>query len=166
MRINVPGQRRADSKFDALAALAVVAVTCSDVLVAATRVTLAALTVKLQREIRGQVLVILRRRSNLKRRRAPAVSRQRQHINLGHGNTLAKHARVGEYTAILDNKIMARENQISRRLALTSACVNVTADQMRALLRNQLTTVRGLAGQRGRRGQVADQRSAGDGVCV
>ena len=100
MWINVPGQRRAYSKFDALA-LAVVAVTCS------ARVTLA---VKLQREIRGQVLVILRRRSNLKRRHAPAVGRQRQHVNLGHRNTLAKHARVGKHTAILDNKIMAREN--------------------------------------------------------
>ena len=152
MRINVPGQWRADSKFDALAArvtLAVVAATCGGALVAA-------LTIKLQREIRGQVLVILRRRSNLKRRRAPAVSRQRQHVNLGHRNTLAKHARVGEHTAILDNKIMARENQIGRRLALTCTGVNVTADQMRALLRNQLTTVRGLAGQRWRRGQVAD----------
>ena len=112
------------------------------------------------------MLVILRRRSNLKRRRAPAVSRQRQHVNLGHGNTLAKHARVGEHTAILDNKIMARENQIGRRLALTSTGINVAADQMRALLRNQLTTVRGLAGQRGRCGQVADQRGAGDGVRV
>ena len=158
MRINVPGQRRADCKFDALA-LAVVPVTCGGALVAA-------LTVKLQREIRGQVLVILRRWSNLKRRRAPAVSRQRQHVNLGHGNTLAKHARVGEHTAILDNKIMARENQIGRRLALTCTGVNVAADQMRALLRNQLTTVRGLAGQRGRRGQVADQRGAGDGVRI
>ena len=85
MRVNVPGQERADSKFDALA---VVAVTCGNVLVAA-------LAVKLQREVRGQVLVILRCRSNLKRRRAPAVSRQRQHVNLGHGNTLAKHARIG-----------------------------------------------------------------------
>ena len=156
MWVNEPGQRRADCKFDAFA---VVAVTCGGVLVAT-------LTVKLQREIRGQVLVILRCRSNLKRRRAPAVSRQRQHVNLGHGNTLAKHARVSEHTAILDNKIMARENQIGRRLALTSAGVNVAADQMRALLRNQLTTVRGLAGQRGRRGQVADQRGAGDCVRV
>ena len=112
------------------------------------------------------MLVILRRRSNLKRRRAPAVSRQRQHVNLGHGNTLAKHARVGEHTAILDNKIMARENQIGRRLALTSARINVAADQTRTLLCNQLTTIRGLAGQRGRRGQVADQRSAGNGVRI
>ena len=158
MRINVPGQGRADCKFVVLT-LTVVAVTCSGVLVAT-------LTVKLQREIRGQMLVILRRRSNLKRRRAPAVSRQRQHVNLGHGNTLAKHARVSEHPAILDNKIMARENQIGRRLALTCTCVNVTADQMRALLRNQLTTVRRLAGQRGRCGQVADQRGAGDGVRV
>ena len=116
MWINVPGQGRADCKFDAHA-LAVVAATCDVVLVAATCGAHSAhvtLTVKLQREIRGQVLVILRRRSNLKRRRAPAVSRQRQHVNLGHGNTLAKHARVGEHTAILDNKIMARENQIGR----------------------------------------------------
>ena len=158
MRINEPGQGRADCKLDALA-FAVVAVTCGGVLVAT-------LAVKLQREVRGQVLVILRRRSNLKRRRAPAVSRQRQHVNLGHRNTLAKHARVGEHTAILDNKIMARENQIGRRLALTCTGVNVAADQARALLRNQLTTVRGLAGQRGRRGQVADQRSAGNGVRI
>ena len=106
MWVNVPGQGRANCKFDALA-LAVVAVTCGGVLVAT-------LTVKLQREIRGQVLVILWCRRNLKRRRAPAVSRQLQHVNLGHGNTLAKHARVGEHTAILDNKIMARENQIGR----------------------------------------------------
>ena len=112
------------------------------------------------------MLVILRRRSNLKRRRAPAVSRQRQHVNLGHGNALAKHARIGEHTAILDNKIMARENQISRRLALTCTGVHVAADQTRALLRNQLTTVCGLAGQRRRRGQVADQRCAGDGVRI
>ena len=162
MRINVPGQRRANRKFDALdaiTALAVVAATCG------TRITLA-LAIKLQREIRGQVLVILRRWSNLKRRRAPAVSRQRQHVNLGHRNTLAKHARVGEHTAILDNKIMARENQISRRLALTCACIHVAADQTRALLRNQLTTVRGLAGQRGRRGQVANHRGTGNGVRV
>ena len=124
MRINVPGQGRADCKL----------------------VVVPTLAVKLQREIRGQVLVILRCRSNLKRRRAPAVSRQRQHVNLGHGNTLAKHARVSEHTAILDNKIMARENQIGRRLALTSTGVNVAADQTCALLRNQLTTVRGLAG--------------------
>ena len=158
MWVNEPGQRRADCKFDVLA-LAVVAVTCGGVLVAA-------LTVKLQREIRGQVLVILRCRRNLKRRRAPTVSRQRQHVNLGHGNTLAKHARVGEHTAILDNKIMARENQVGRRFALTSTGVNVAADQMRALLRNQLTTVRGLAGQRGRCGQVADQRGASDGVSI
>ena len=144
MWINVPGQGRADCKF-------VVTLT---------------LAVKLQREIRGQMLVILRRRSNLKRRRAPAVSRQRQHVNLGHGNTLAKHARVGEHTAILDNKIMARENQISRRLALACTRVSVAADQTRALLRNQLTTVRGLASQRGRGGQVADQRGAGDGVRI
>ena len=157
MRINVPGQRRADCKFDALA-LAVVAMTCSGFHVT--------LTVKLQRKIRGQVLVILRCRSNLKRRRAPAVSRQRQHVNLGHGNTLAKHARIGKHTTILDNKIMARENQIGRRLALTCTGVNVAADQARALLRNQLTTVRGLAGQRGRCGQVADQRGTGDGMRV
>ena len=144
MRINVPGQRRANSKL------------------AATFVR----AVKLQREIRGQVLVILRLRSNLKRRGAPAVSCQRQHVNLGHRNTLAKHARVGEHTAILDNKIMARENQIGRRFTLTCTGVNVAADQTSALLRNQLTTVRGLAGQRGRRGQVADQRGAGDGMRV
>ena len=144
MRINVPGQRRADCKL----------------------VVTLARAVKLQREIRGQVLVILRRWSNLKRRGAPAVSCQRQHVNLGHGNALAKHARVGKHTAILDNKIMARENQIGRRLTLTCTCVNVAADQTRALLRNQLTTVRGLTGQRGRRGQVADQRGAGDGVRI
>ena len=112
MRVNVPGQRRADRKLNAVCgarALAVVAATCDVVLVAATCGAFA-LAVKLQREIRGQVLVILRRRSNLKRRCAPAVSRQRQHVNLGHRDTLAKHARVGKHTAILDNKIMAREN--------------------------------------------------------
>ena len=61
---------------------------------------------------------------------------------------------------------MARENQISRRLALACTRVSVAADQTRALLRNQLTTVRGLASQRGRGGQVADQRGAGDGVRI